>query len=452
MTQPKAVIRVIAALLIGGMVAAFAAVWQPAIPAIELSAQSSFDPELIKRGRELAAIGNCSDCHTVRGGEDFAGGRAVPTPFGTIYSSNITPDADTGIGRWSEAAFLRAMRSGVDRAGHHLYPTFPYDHFTNVTDEDDRALYAFLMTRPAVRAPARANDLAFPYNQRFLVAGWKLLFLQRGTYMPDNAQSAEWNRGAYLVEGLAHCGACHTPRNALGAEKAGATFSGGDVDNWHAYAINSNSPSPLPWSAEALFQYLRQGWSPDHGVARGPMAEVVANLSSVPERDVHAIALYMASVFGAPTQDRLRQASTVRTQINSSPTPSQASDGSGASIYNAACATCHESNRPLPYGGINLHLSTALSAPDPRNAANIILSGIHPVEGERSPIMPGFASSMTDDQISALLNYLRTRFGNQPWNGVEQIVRDARRAETALAQTLPGSRTAPADSMQRDKP
>jgi mono/diheme cytochrome c family protein len=399
----------------------------------------------------LAAIGNCSDCHTAGGGKSFAGGLPVPTPFGTVYSSNITPDPDTGIGRWSEAAFRRAMRSGVDRAGHHLYPTFPYDHFTNVTDEDDRALYAFLMTRRAVGAPARENSLAFPLDQRFVVAGWKLLFLKGQTYKPDNTQSAEWNRGAYLVEGLAHCGACHTPRNALGAEKPSAAFSGGDVDNWQAYAINAQSPSPLPWTTDALFHYLRQGWDGDHGVARGPMAGVTANLSMVPENDVRAIALYMGSVFGPPTQDRLDQASATRANIKS-PSVQPAEAGiPGGSIYAAACATCHETDRPLPYSGINLRLSTALSAPDPRNATNIVLSGIRPVEGERSPIMPGFANSMTDDQISALLNYLRGRFSNQPaWTGVEQTVRDARRSETVALQTRAEPHSA--DSMQRDKP
>ena len=439
--------------LIGGAIAAFAVVWRPAIEAIGPPAPQSFDPALVKRGRDLAAIGNCSDCHTLRGGKSFAGGLPVPTPFGTIYSSNITPDADTGIGRWPEAAFRRAMRSGVDRAGYHLYPTFPYDHFTNVTDEDDRALYAFLMTRPAVHAPARANNLAFPLNQRFVVAGWKLLFLKGETYKPDSAQSAEWNRGAYLVEGLAHCGACHTPRNVLGAEKASAAFSGGDVDNWHAYAINAKSLSPLPWTTEALFHYLRQGWDPDHGVARGPMAEVVGNLSSVPQSDVHAIALYMRSVFGTPTPDRLSQASVTQAQIKSPSVQAAQADSPGGSIYAAACATCHESDRPLPYSGINLRLSTSLSAPDPRNAANIILSGIRPVAGERSPIMPGFANSMNDDQISALLNYLRGRFSNQPaWAGVEQTVRDARRSETVFLQTQPEPNSAPASSMQRDKP
>src|SRR6267154_2296062 len=300
MASSRIIWSIIAVIVIVAAFAAFAITWRPAIAAIEPPAPKSFDTALVKRGRELAAIGNCGDCHTLRGGEAFAGGLPVPTPFGAIYSSNITPDAETGIGRWPEAAFRRAMRDGVDRDGRHLYPTFPYDHFTNVTDEDDQALYAYLMTRQPVHTPARANQLSFPLDQRPVIAGWKLLFLRRGTFQPDKAQSAEWNRGAYLVEGLAHCGACHTPRNALGAERKSVPFAGGDVDNWHAYAINAQSPAPVPWDGEALFAYLRNGWHPDHGVARGPMAEVVRNLSSIPESDVRAIAIYMVSVFGPP--------------------------------------------------------------------------------------------------------------------------------------------------------
>src|SRR3954463_2480595 len=232
-------------IVVAGAIAGFAVIWRPAIAAVEPPASGSLDPALVKRGRELAAIGNCSDCHRLRGGRAFAGGLPVPTPFGTVYSSNITPDPDTGNGRWSEAAFRRAMRDGVDRDGRHLYPTFPYDHFTHVSDEDDRAIYAYLMTRRPVYAPARDNQLSFPFNQRIVVAGWKLLFLRHGTYQPDGSKSAEWNRGAYLVEGLAHCGACHTPRNALGAERTRAAFAGGDVDDWHAYAINGQSPAPV---------------------------------------------------------------------------------------------------------------------------------------------------------------------------------------------------------------
>jgi mono/diheme cytochrome c family protein len=461
--SPRLIASLIAGVVIAAAALGFAVTWRPAIAAIEPPAPQSFDSALVKRGRDLAAIGNCNDCHTVRGGGSFAGGVPVPTPFGTIFSSNITPDPETGIGHWSEAAFRRAMRSGVNRDGQHLYPTFPYDHFTNVTDADDQALYAYLMTRPPVHAPARDNQLSFSLDQRFVVAGWKLLFFHRDTYHPDSTKSAEWNRGAYLVEGLAHCGACHTPRNALGAERATAQFAGGDVDNWQAYAINGASPAPVPWDTEALFGYLSRGWHPDHGVARGPMAEVVSNLSSVPEGDVHAIATYM---FGAPTPERKSRGDDVLAQareqakeqvkqpeMKPAAAPAAAANEAGASIYAAACATCHETGRPLPYSGVNLGLSTAISGPDPRNAANIVLSGVRPVEGERSPIMPGFAASMDDKQIAALLDYLRARFSNQPaWTGLEKTVEDARRTQTGLLQTSPGPHNAPADATQRDKP
>ncbi len=452
MASRRIIASVIVLILLAAAAAAFAVIWRPAIAAIDPPAPQSFDAALVRRGGALAAIGNCSDCHTVRGAKAFAGGLPVPTPFGTIYSSNITPDPETGIGRWPETAFRRAMRTGVDRDGRHLYPTFPYDHFTNVSDEDDSALYAYLMTRRPVYAPARANELPFPLDRRFVIAGWKLLFLRRETFQPDNTKSAEWNRGAYLVEGLAHCGACHTPRNALGAERASSPFAGGDVDNWHAYAINAQSPSPVPWDADALFMYLRDGWHPDHGVARGPMAQVVSNLSSALESDVRAIATYMAGQFGAPTPDRKRRGDAVLAHAKS-PAPQPLETSAGAAIYGAACAGCHETARPLPYSGVNLGLSTAIGDRDARNAANIVLSGVRPVEGERSPIMPGFAASMNDGQIAALLNYLRARFSDQPaWTGVEKTVADARNTQTVFLKTSPGPRNAPAEATQRDKP
>jgi mono/diheme cytochrome c family protein len=452
---PRIIASVVAAIIVAGAAGAFAVTWRPALAAIDPPAPRSFDPSLVKRGRELAALGNCSDCHTVQGGGSFAGGLPVPTPFGTIYSSNITPDPETGIGRWSEQAFRRAMRSGVNRDGQHLYPTFPYDHFTNVSDQDDAALYAFLMTRPTVHAPERKNDLAFPLDQRFVIAGWKLLFLRHGTFEPDSTKSAEWNRGAYLVEGLAHCGSCHTPRNGLGAERPNAQFAGGDVDHWQAFALNAQSPAPIPWDADALYSYLRQGFHPDHGTARGPMAEVVSNLSSVGESDVRAIATYMAGVFGAPSAAQKNQGEAALAQAKSPPPVTLPSDinAKGAAIYQAACATCHETGRAVPYGGVNLALSTALSGPDPRNAVNVVLSGIRPVTGERSPIMPGFAATMNDEQMSGLLQFLRSRFSNQPpWSGVEKAVADARQTQTVFLQTTPGPHNAPADPTQRDKP
>jgi mono/diheme cytochrome c family protein len=438
-----------AALVVAGAAAAFAIAWRPGIAAIDPPSPERFDQTLVKRGRDLVAIGNCSTCHTRRGGKDFAGDLPVPTPFGTIYSSNITPDADTGIGRWSEAAFRRAMRSGVDRAGRHLYPTFPYDHFTHVSDEDDRALYAYLMTRQPVHAQGQENQLPFPLDQRIMIAGWKLLFLRRAAVEPDPTRTAEWNRGAYLVEGLAHCGACHTPRNVLGAERASAQFAGGEADNWSAYAINAQSPAPVPWDADALFAYLRNGWHPDHGVARGPMAKVVSNLSNVSDGDVRAIATYMADVFGSPPPDHMRRGEEVLAQVKSSSVPATQANATGAAIYVAACAPCHETAKPLPYSGVNLALSTAFSASDARNAANIVLAGIRPVAGERSPIMPGFAASMSDAQIATLLDYLRARFSNQPaWAGVEKTVADARSAQTVFLRTALPPDNAPTDARE----
>lgn len=437
--------------------AAAAVAWRPAIAAIEPATPTSFDAALIKRGRELAALGNCTDCHTVKGGQAFAGGLPVPTPFGTIFSANITPDLETGIGRWSEAAFRRAMRTGVNRAGQHLYPTFPYDHFTNVSDDDDRALYAFLMTRQPAHATPPANQLAFPLDQRVVVAGWKLLFLHGETYRADPGQNAEWNRGAYLVDGLAHCSACHSPRNALGAEKVTAQFSGGDVDDWQAYPINDTSKAPVAWTSEALFAYLRTGWHPSHGLARGPMAQVVSNLSSVPESDVRAIATYMASVSGAVTPDRQRRGDEALAKAvapsDANAARAMATATAGAAIYQAACANCHEAARALPYGGVNLHLSTGISASDARNVSNTILMGLRPVEGERSSIMPAFGSTINDAQMVALLTYLRARFSDQPaWTDLADTVQAARNSQRVVVQTAPGPRNFPAEPTQRDKP
>jgi mono/diheme cytochrome c family protein len=468
-------LSIIVALLVVA-VAGAALVWRPAIAAIDPPAPPSFDPALVRRGGQLAAMGNCASCHTLApdapqavadragaapgGPKAFAGGVPVPTPFGTVYSTNITPDPDTGIGRWSEQAFRRAMRDGVSRDGHHLYPTFPYDHFTHVSDADDRALYAYLMTRAPVRAEPPANRLSFPYDQRPLVAGWKLLFLHPRAVQQEAAQTAAWNRGAYLVEGLAHCGACHTPRNALGAERPQAAFAGGQSGHWQAYALTAQSPAPVPWTQEALAFYLRHGWQADHGVARGPMAEVTANLATVDEADVAAIAAYTAALFGAPDPDRRAAGAAARGQAVPAPSaaaaqtaatlslvkPASAKDGPGAAIYQAACANCHESARPLPYAGVNLHLSTGLSAPEPRNAALTILQGLAPREGERSPIMPAFAATLSDAQLAALLDYLRSRFSARPpWTDLAGQVAQARAAtvqRTASDSSSPPKATA----------
>src|SRR5206468_3024507 len=252
---------------------------------------SVYSAATIARGQQLAALGDCAVCATSAKGLLNAGGKPLPTPFGTIYSTNITPDVETGIGAWSYPAFERAMREGIHRDGRHLYPAFPYTHFAKTTDADLQALYAYLMAQAPVRADNPKNHLAFPFNLRPLMAGWNALFHQQSVFEADTTKSAIWNRGAYLVEALGHCGACHSPRNALGAEKANAYLAGGFAEGWEAPPLTSLSQAPIPWSEDELFTYLRKGESRFHGVAAGPMAPVVKNLTALPDSDIRAIAV-----------------------------------------------------------------------------------------------------------------------------------------------------------------
>lgn len=466
--------RTIIAVVVAGailIVAFFAWARHPAIDPIAPPDPHGLDTALVRRGAQLAALGNCNTCHTAPGRKSFAGGVAVATPFGTIYSTNITPDPETGIGNWSEAAFRRSMREGVDRAGRHLYPAFPYDHFTLLTDEDDHALYAYLMSRDPVRAVAAHNELRFPFNLRIALATWKLLFLRKGPFEPVASGSETWNRGAYLVEGLAHCGACHTPRNRLGAENKNDRFGGGEAEGWTAYALNHASPAPVPWDVDALYAYLRNGWQRVHGLARGPMAPVIDNLGVASDADVRAIAIYIASMSGTPTPERRRKADELlaRTGVHGpdstpvsgdSTTTTQAAkvNGSGADmggmIYQSACAVCHESGRPLPFGGMDLALSTAMQGPNPINVINVVLAGLPAAEGERSPIMPGFAGALSEAQLADLIVYLRAHFSDKgPWTDVAKHVRDAMTRNRRFATyATDGNASAPADSSQREKP
>ncbi|HEY2530639.1 MAG TPA: cytochrome c [Xanthobacteraceae bacterium] len=428
------ILSFIVGLCFAAAVAVAALAWRSSIDPIARPEAKGFEAENVKHGAVLAAMGDCKTCHTVPGGRPFAGGLRVPTPFGSIYSTNITPDPSTGIGSWSEQAFRRALREGVDREGRQLYPAFPYDHFTLLSDEDIAALYAFLMTREAVPATAPPNELPFPLSIRPIIAGWKLLFFREGPYRADPSRGETQNRGAYLVAGIAHCGACHTPRNALGEEATHDAFAGGDVEGWAAYALNAASPSPLPWSSDALRTYLRHGWQRDHGVASGPMAPVIDNLAAVPESDLAAMVTYLSGLLGEPSAERLRTAKARIERAQSAPELGAlpvdwpaSGQPAGALIYRSACASCHDSARPPPYGGINLALSTAPNAPDARNVINIVLWGVPPAAGERSPIMPGFANVLSDQQLGQLLDYLRSQFSGKPaWTNLEQDIREAR--------------------------
>jgi mono/diheme cytochrome c family protein len=376
-------------------------------PANGAAVPSRFDAGQVARGGQLAAAGNCVSCHTAPGGKPYAGGYALHTPFGTVHGTNITPDPETGIGRWSLADFERAMREGLSPRGHHYYPAFPYDYFTRLTDADIAALYAFVMTREAVRATEPANEMLVP---RAAVAIWKSKYFHPGRFQPDPARDARWNRGAYLVESLAHCSACHTPRNKLGGEERDKYMSGGEAGGWHAPALNRESPSPRPWTARKLSLYLTTGLVDEHAITAGPMAPVVRNLAHADRDDVEAISHYVASLMdGAPGS---RVAIGARTQPRGEPL------ARGAAIYAGACGDCHDRGRDAEGGALQLELAIALSLPTPANLIHIVRDGIVPLEHESQPWMPAYRGALTPEQTADLVTYLRTLSGKPAWSGV----------------------------------
>jgi mono/diheme cytochrome c family protein len=412
------------ALLSAAAVAGCASMWQPALA--PQAGVPAFDAGTVARGERLAALGNCAACHTVDPARPYAGGLGIATPFGTVYSTNITPDADTGIGRYSEAAFTRALREGVARDGHLLYPAFPYDHYTRLTQDDIRALYAYLMTRPPLDAPAHPNDLRFPFGFRPLIGVWNTLYLKREPWTPDPRQSAAWNRGAYVADALAHCSACHTPRTRLGGEDRMRFLDGGEADDWYAPALNAKSPSPLPWTHGQLVAYLRTGIAPDHAVAGGPMQDVVANLGRADPADVDALATWL---HGYLRQAPARAANAA--QPGALPPPAAADPDrvkQGYDVYAGACARCHEAGRAATSGAaLPLQQAVALYDPDPRSLLHIVRDGIAPRGGEPARWMPAFAGILDDGQTAALAAYLRRYGAARPaWPGLEDSVRKAR--------------------------
>jgi mono/diheme cytochrome c family protein len=426
----KRVVLVVVVLL--GVAVAGAVAWamrHPEIAPIARPAASSFPRALVAQGEKLANLGNCGVCHSRTGGRPYAGGVALPTPFGDIYPTNITPDPETGIGAWSEQAFIRAMREGVDRRGRHLYPAFPYDYFARVTDEDLKAIYAYLMSLAPVSQKAPENTLPFPFNIRLMLAGWKLLFHDPAPFKADPAKDAEWNRGAYLVEGLGHCGACHTPRNALGgAPKSGPdVFAGAMTKGWHAPPINNLYPGPIPWTQKALVNYLIDGWDAHHGIASGPMTPVSTNLYDANEDDVFAMATYLMSFrAGAPaaSEAATNQALALanRLEWGSADAPALPADPvqqRGARVFEAQCATCHKvGGKSAP-----LALTTTVHMTEANNLIAVVLHGIQPPRGALDRSMPARALQISDDDMVALAAFVRARFSAKPaWSGLEQLV------------------------------
>jgi mono/diheme cytochrome c family protein len=416
-----------------GLLGFFALAWRPAIAPIDPPAKGSFPAKLIAKGEVLAGAGYCAVCHTRQGGQPLAGGYGLRTPFGTIYSTNITPDPETGMGRWSLEAFTRAMHEGVSRDGSHLFPAFPYDHFTKVSDDDVKALYAYVMTRPPVRAPALANTLPFPLNIRAFQEGWKILFFRSGRYQPDTSKSAEWNRGAYLAEGLSHCGGCHTPRNLLGAEKVKDAYAGAVIEDWIAPALTDANPSPVPWTQSELFSYLRSGVSPLHGVSAGPMSPVVhTGLSAAPDADIRAEAVYFADVDHAAARMGMADAA-VRKALATSYLGSGQEHDPDARLYAAACIACHYNAGPSPLPARpELALNSALTLPEPTNFIHVVLNGIGIRDGGPGLVMPGYAAALTDADIARLAAYLRrTRTDGPPWTDLEKKIAAIRRQAAA---------------------
>ena len=389
--------------------------WRPAIGTIQRPDVNVYSAATVERGRLAAAAGACNVCHVGNDGTPFAGGRRFDTPFGAVYATNITPDTESGIGAWSYPAFERAMREGVSRDGHHLYPAHPYTSFAGAEDADLQALYAYMMTQAPVAEKAPETKLKFPYSIRAMMAGWNALFLKAEPFKYIETRDAQWNRGAYLVETLGHCSACHTERNVLGAEKSGsARLAGGFADGWEAPALNAFAKGPVGWTADAFYDYLRTGHSRDHGSAGGPMAHVVEVMQPLPDSDIRAMARYLASLNEAPADGKAQSEAAIAASETAKAAAARISP-KGERLFNGACATCHTGNTILS----SLALNSNLHADTPDNLIQAILNGVEApailaqTTGREAPevmSMPAFRQTMNEAQIKDLADYLRARF------------------------------------------
>jgi mono/diheme cytochrome c family protein len=370
---------------------------------------------LVMRGQYLAEAADCAACHTVKGGAPYAGGLGFKLPFGTLYSPNITADKETGIGAWSDADFLQAVHKGIAPDGTRLYPAFPYAAYTMMTDDDALAIKAYLFSLPAVHAEAPANTLAFPFNQRWLMAFWSLFFNPDQRFRPNTGQSPEWNRGAYLAEAMGHCGDCHTPRNLMMALDNRAKFSGAVASGWKAYDITEDKTSGVgAWSDEALTRYLGTGHAEGYGTASGPMGEAVDNsLSHLVPDDIKALTVYLRSVpaIADPALPAPRTA-----PASASPKEGVAdADAHGAALFAGACASCHGWTGKSPILAFAAFTGArAVNDPSARNVAQAIVWGVSR-ESALGPVrMPAFGQAYSNVEIAAIANYVTRRFGAAP--------------------------------------
>jgi mono/diheme cytochrome c family protein len=358
-----------------------------------------------QRGRALAIAGDCVACHTAPGGKPFAGVLALATPFGVIMTPNITPDDATGIGRWTQGEFSRAMHEGRGRNGSYLYPAFPYPYFSKVTREDTDAIYDYLRTLAPVTNAVNRRTLPFPFSVRALMIGWNSLFFKPSPFVPDAQRSAEFNRGAYLVEGLGHCGACHTPLNAFGANKASQFLQGNRIDDWTAPNITNDQQSGLgKWSVDEIVRYLKNGQTRTT-TASGPMRDVIENSTSkMVEADLKAIAVYLKERGSAGTPAPAAvPASDPRMQV-------------GQAIFVDTCSACHTRNGSgIEHMFPRLADNAIVKQSDPTTLMRIVLTGVRGAGTEAfptSPAMPSFGYRLDDNQVAAVVTYIRNSWGN----------------------------------------
>jgi mono/diheme cytochrome c family protein len=367
-------------------------------------AETEPSEEEIARGKALVIAGDCASCHTADPARPFAGGKRINTPFGGIYSPNLTPDRETGLGAWSEEDFHRALRSGVAPDGSRYYPAFPYPYFTKLTRQDIEAIRVYLATLAPVHNIEPTPELHWPLNYRVVMRVWNALFFRPGIFEPNQQKSTEWNRGGYLVTGAAHCGACHTPKNLFGADRRGRSFGGSEVDGWYAPRLDNAARSGLKsWSEDDLVEYLSSGRN-GKSHADGPMADVVVNSTSqMSDADVRAIAVYLKDLPAGASEPVVTR-------------PSDADMAAGKAVYDHNCVSCHEADGssapriypPLPGNAL-------LQSGDPLSTLRIILDGAQTVTTRRAPnpgSMPAYAKQLSDSEVADVANYIRNSWGN----------------------------------------
>jgi mono/diheme cytochrome c family protein len=405
--------------------------WPASIEAVQATHAQLTGSALVAKGEYLTKAADCVACHTAPAGEPFAGGRAFKLPFGTIYSTNITPDNETGIGQWSDPEFVRAVHRGIGRNGADLYPAFPYTAYALLSTDDVLAIRAYLSTVRPVSLLNTDNTLVFPFNQRYMLRAWKLLFVPTRPWESSAAHDAAWNRGSYLAEAFAHCGECHTPRNLMFATKSGRKFAGAIVDGWKAYNITSDRETGIgAWSDADIKQYLSSGHAPAHGSAGGGMGEAIdLSLRHLSSEDIAALTRYLRTI--PPQRSKLtaridHQPATLKGATAWSPGPDH-NASIGLQIFASACASCHGwDGTGQQTDHAELLGSAAVNDPSGANLVRAVLKGVKIGSPKGDNLMPSFGAAYSDAEIAAVSNYVIGHFGGKQGSVTAADVRAAR--------------------------